>query len=350
MAIGDRHAEPDVRETVGAQSMDFFELLRQLETDEHRLGRGGGPGTEPARLGQAIRLSFAVSDVVEVSKAEDPERPPKVAVNVFGLFGPEGPMPLHLTRWMLERASNRWFAGDNENATSDTAFLDFGNMLQHRMITFYWRAWADTRPEVQIRHNTGGSVAALVRSLAGVGLSAPNEKHFERTRAKLRHATSLFQQAQGPDRLTEYVSTVTGWPVELCEFVGVWTPIPEHLQSRLGQTASGLGTDAVVGSRFFECQSRAELRIGPLDLDNFTAFLDDQQKAIELRHAIHFAMGHGIEFDVCLLLDADEIPEPRLGTMRLGQISWLSRPEKDAVDDVRFRRFTSIDTPEEAAA
>lgn len=340
MAVSRRNAELDVNKAITPQSMDFFELLRQLETPQRRFGRSGDPKFDPARLGQAIRLAFAASDIVSVSKPDTPEHPPKVAVNVFGLFGPEGPMPLHLTRWMLERASNRWFAGDDENATSDTAFLDFGNMLQHRMISFYWRAWADLRPEVQMSHGTGGEVTNMIRALAGVRPTQTAGANIERSKAKLRHATSLFQQVQSPDRLTEYLATVTGQSVELTEFVGVWTDIPVRLQTKLGQKSSRLGVDAIVGSRFFERENRAEIKIGPLDLKDYKSFLDDPEQADELRHALYFAMGHGMEFDICLSLKVSEMPAPRLGEVRLGQIAWLGHPNGATAEDMKFRRFT----------
>lgn len=327
--------------------MDFFELLRQLESPGRRFGRAAGD--EPARLGQAIRLAFAASDVLGAAPAEG-DRPPRIDVNVIGLFGPEGPMPLHLTRWMLERASNRWFAGAGANATSDTAFLDFGNMLQHRMIALYWRAWADARPEVQIGHGTGGAVAAMLRALAGTGLTDTAGAGPAEDGPKLRHATSLFQRVQGPDRLTEYIATVTGHPVRLVEFVGVWTAIPARLQTRLGRMATRLGRDAVVGARIFERQSRAEVRIGPLGLRDYLAFLDDPTRLAALRHALRFATGPGIDFDLRLVLDASEVPEPRFGNLRLGQVAWLGRPQGVAADDLTFRRVTRPPEPEDIAA
>ena len=131
MAAETRHAGADM--TPGAPDIadtDFFDLLRQLETATMRFGRAG---PEPARLGQIARQSFAVSDVAAMQAGHDGQ-PPQVAVNVLGLIGPEGPMPLHLTRWIIARQSSRWFTGSDSSATADTSFLDFINMLQHRML------------------------------------------------------------------------------------------------------------------------------------------------------------------------------------------------------------------------
>jgi len=351
MADDARNARPDIEALVeDTASMDFFELLRRLETGDRRFGRGGGAAQEPARLGQGVRLTFATSDIAEVRLPDRPGAPPNVSVNVIGLLGPEGPMPLHLTRWVMQRLSNRWFAGESERAMSDTAFLDFCNMLQHRAMALYWRAWADNRSDVQVSNADGGQVTALLRSLAGVGLPGTRGGDTARSAMKLRHATSLATLPHGPDRLVRYLESVVGTRVELREFVGVWSDLPERLQSRLGTASAVLGRSAVAGSRVFERHARAEIRIGPLSRQGFLSFLDDASRAEDLRHALHFAAGHGVAFDLRLVLAAGDVPEPRLGGVRLGRTAWLrSKPGGDA-DELSIRRSGSPADGEELAA
>jgi len=338
-------ARPDLSRTpepprgIAPAETEFFQLLRLLETDSHRFGRSGGPEREPARLGQNLRLSFATSDVAGMTRGT----PPRVDVNVLGLLGPEGPMPLHLTRWVMARLSNRWFADAGSDASSDTAFLEFCNLLQHRMIALYWRAWAEARPEVQIAHGTGGRTGALMRTLAGVGLPEAGPCPETGDRMALRHGTSLAQQVRGMERLTAYLSDVIGAPVALREFVGVWTEIPAPLQSRLGHAHAGLGTGAVVGKRVFERQARVEIGVGPLGLAEFEALLDDKDARDRLRRALLFALGTEIEADLRLVLARDAVPPARLGTSRLGRTAWLTpRAPRDA-DDLRLRRVTAPD-------
>ena len=340
MAIDDRHPQPDLSALRDkAQSTDFYEVLRQLEQPGKRFGRSGGAMTDPARLGQAIRLAFATSDIEALELSEDGSAP-RVSVNAVGLFGPEGPMPLHMTKWMMDRASNRWFAGDHSGATSDRAFLDFANVLQHRMIGFYWRAWADRRPEVQHVHDAGGSVGAMMRALAGIGL-VDDDANGSDPKAKLRHATSLFQRTESPRRLVEYLSTEIGHPTELIEFIGVWNAIPEHLQTRLGLGASRLSDNAVVGARFFDRSNRTEIRIGPLTLDDYMAFIDDHGKQRALKSALRFVSGGAMQFDVRLLLSADAVPEPVVRGARLGQSLWLQSDDANPRGDFVFRDFTA---------
>ncbi len=350
MADDARYARPDLTEArTHVREMDFFELLRQLETEGLRFGRAGGAKREPARLGQNIRLAFATSDVAQLELHED-GRPPSVSVNVLGLLGPEGPMPLHITRWTMQRLSNRWFAGGDSGATADTSFVDFVNLLQHRLMALYWRAWADARPDIQVAHGEGGRISALARSLAGVGLPETRTGDNRIDGPKLHHATSLAQEAHSPERLTSYLESVIGVPVRLEEFVGAWIEIPDHLQTRLGGQFAGLGTEAVAGGRVFDRQSRAELRVGPLTQAEFIAFLDDPERWDRLRHAVIFASGKDLEFSLRLVLAAGEAPAAKLGEARLGRTSWLAPDPDREYDDLCFANIAAAPTADEGKA
>lgn len=325
------------------ESTGFFELLRRLETGDRRFGRAGGPGREPARLGQRVRLSVATRDVAGF-RPGDAARPAQVDVEVLGLLGPEGAMPLHLSRWVLSRLSERWFAGDSDAAAADTTFLDFCNMLQHRMLALYWRAWGDARPELQAEHGERGRGQAMQAALAGIGL--PGMATGDAA-LKLRHATALGSTVHGPERLTRLVADLLGMPVRLVEFTGHWMEIPAHLQTRIGRSHAVLGQSAVAGRRSFQRQDRAELRIGPLTLADYRRLLDDGGLRARLRHAIRFAMGREIDFDLRLVLARDEVPDPRIGPCQLGRTAWLAPSRRKDADDLRLPRFT--DPVKEAA-
>jgi type VI secretion system protein ImpH len=331
---------PDLTGDVPApETMGFFELLRRLERDQLRFGRSGGPSKEPARLGQRARLTFGTRDVAGFH----PGRPPRVDVEVLGLLGPEGALPLHITRWVMGRLSDRWFT-EGSDAASDTTFLDFCNLLQHRMMALYWRGWADARPEVQIEHGPAGRVQAMVEALAGVALPGTKPKVPDaQTRLKLRHATALGRQVHSVERLTAYLGDVLEAPVSIVEFLGTWTEIPPRLQSRLGQQHAQLGRSAVVGARSFQRQTLVELRVGPLPLTRFTEFLADPSLTARLRHAIRHAMGREMEFNLRLVLAKDDIPDTRLGHSQLGRTTWLAPKRQQDADDLRLYHIAQVE-------
>ena len=83
---------------------DFFALLRRIESlrpEAPRFGRALRPALEPLRLGQKAELAFAVSALAGFEHGSIGA--PRLLVRFFGLFGPQGPMPLHLTEYVRER-------------------------------------------------------------------------------------------------------------------------------------------------------------------------------------------------------------------------------------------------------
>jgi len=282
-----------------------------------------------------VRLSFSARDVVKFQDAKD-KAPARVTVANLGLLGPEGPMPLHLTRWVLDRLSQRWFTGVDAEQTSDTTFVDFVNILQHRLIALYYRAWADAHPAVQVERSVGGRVRAMLEAMAGIGLPGTQDPELDAVR--LRQAGSLANQVDGAERLTLFLATAFKVPVQIKEFVAAWITIPKALQSRVGKAYATLGSGATIGPRVFSRQSRIELRVGPLGLDDFKSFLPGERRLALFKKAVRDMIGEALDVDMRLVLARDAVPPPRMGAIQLGRTSWLSRPaEKGDADDLRLQ-------------
>lgn len=304
--------------------IEAFELMRRLETPESRFGRAGGPAREPARLGQQIRLGPAACEVAAWSPAQG-EAPARIAVEITGLFGPEGPMPLNLSRRVLERMSERWFPGDpSPEPGTDRTFLEFCNLLQHRMMALYYRAFAESQPAVAADHGGRGRFSDMLAALAGIGLPGVS-RTLDDPILVLRHATTLASEPRSPERLEEILSDLLDAPVRVAEFKPYWQVIPSGLGSRLGCVHAGLGRGAVLGPRIYQPQSRAEIVIGPLRAGQYRALMGPGRLRDSLRRLLAFVMGEEIGFDLRLVLAAAEIPAPMLGEgMALGRTAWLA--------------------------
>jgi type VI secretion system protein ImpH len=350
MADDARAPRPDLTLPAPAEAMGFFELLARLEDGGLRFGRAGRPADEPARLGQSPRMAFATRDVATLTLTRD-EGPLRAEVAALGLLGPEGPMPLHLTRWVMARLSQRWFGAGADHATADTAFLDFCTLLQHRMIALYWRAWADAQPTVRSGQGDGGRLAATLAALSGAGLPGAETGAEAGALTPLRRAfaTTLAREVNAPERLTGLLARLVGAPVELIEFVGEWVKLPTPLQTRLGRAHARLGRDAVLGPRSFQRQLRAELRVGPVGIGRFLELTDASDLRARVKHAILAVAGRELEFDMRLVLAASEVPPPRLGGCSLGRTTWIGRAAATDRDDLRLTRVTGTDGLERTA-
>lgn len=338
MADDPGHPRPDLG--LGSPAPDrigFFELLRRIEGDGRRFARAGG---DPARLGQRARLGFATGDIAGLHPA--PDAAPRIDVDALGLFGPEGALPLHLTRRILTRQAERWFGAEGGGAAADTAFLDFCNLLQHRHLAFYWRAWADNRPEVEVEQG-GGRSGALIDMLACIGLPGLREENDATADPDLarRMGTTLARPIPTPDSLQAFVADLLGVPAAVIEFRGHWRDIPAALQTRPGRAHARLGAGALVGARIFQRQHRAELRLGPMTLPGFLALIDDPRALAALRRAILFVAGQDVTFDLRLVVRRDQIPAPRLGSCRLNRTAWLGTPPSRDAGDCHLPGFSA---------
>src|SRR5688572_11164869 len=84
---------------------DFYQTLRRLEclyAEKPRWGRALRPVDERIRLGQDPDLSFAPAPIASFDAGTDGS-PPRLQVRLFGLLGPNGPLPLHITEYARER-------------------------------------------------------------------------------------------------------------------------------------------------------------------------------------------------------------------------------------------------------
>ena len=78
---------------------DFFRAVRLLENhrrDLPRIGTSRSPAEDPVRFCQNPSLNFAPA-ALEAWKADAASPAPKLFLSFFGLCGPNGPLPPHLT-------------------------------------------------------------------------------------------------------------------------------------------------------------------------------------------------------------------------------------------------------------
>src|SRR5690606_12333252 len=90
----------------GAHGFELFAALRLLERvhrDRPRRGGSAGPSRDAVRLRQPPSLAFAPGAIAAYAPASG-AAPGRLDTWVLGLFGPNGPLPLHLTEYAIERA------------------------------------------------------------------------------------------------------------------------------------------------------------------------------------------------------------------------------------------------------
>jgi len=306
---------------------DFYQTLRRIEclhASRPRWGRALRPVDEPIRLGQEPDLSFAPAPLASFETS--PSGPPWLHVRLFGLLGPNGPLPLHLT----EYARERWrHAGDR----TLTRFLD---LLHHRFLALFYRAWAQAQPHVQHDRPGEDRYAAYVGSFFGVSTPAFRERDAIPDLAKFFHAGALVRQVRNADGLAAILEEFFRVPVWIQEFVGGWLQFGDRERTALQREGAVLGGGAVLGRGAWDRQHKFRLHLGPLTMAEYDSFLPGGRLLARLADWVRLYVGYELAWDVRLVLKHDAVPLLRLGRgARLGWTTWLGvRKRGSDADDL----------------
>jgi type VI secretion system protein ImpH len=309
---------------------DFFRAVRLLEChrpDLPRVGRSASPAEDPVRFGQNPSLVFA-SSTIEAFGPAAPGAAPRFLVRFFGLLGPNAPLPPHLTEYVFERQFHH----------GDHTIAGFFNLFHHRLISFFYRAWAANQKAVDLDRPAEQRFASFVGSFLGLGMAGLQNRDAVQDAAKLYFAGRLSSQTRNAEGLEAILREYFDVPAEVQTFVGRWMNLPPDSVCQLGATpeTGSLGVNTILGSRFFDCQLNVRLRLGPMRLADYQRLLPRGAAFERLRYWMANYCGDQFFWDAQLALQADEVPETRLGRQgRLGWTTWLkTQPFARPADDL----------------
>ena len=163
MASGNRSGEdpltPLERLADAPEQYHIFHAFRVLEAafpDAPRIGDARRPREDAIRHGQEAELKFPPSTLAEFTPPKN-GKPGRLTNRFFGLFGPNGPLPLHLTEYARERMRNH----------RDPTLVRFADMLTHRMTTLFYRAWRSGQPVASFDRSENDELQNKVAAIAG---------------------------------------------------------------------------------------------------------------------------------------------------------------------------------------
>lgn len=306
---------------------DLFNTMRHIDAlnpQQPKMGKAHLPLQEAMRFGQEPSMSFAPTTLASYQRK--PGRKHCVKVFSFGLFGPNGPLPLHLTEYARERLYH----------AHDATFTDFADMFHHRLISLFYRAWANSQPTVSLDRPDDDRFSTYVASLVHLGQPTLRQRDLVPDHAKLYNIAHLVRPSRNPEGLCHALGSYFQAPVRVVEYVGHWLQLPPDQLTVLGQKSpnSQLGAGAIVGTSVWDRQSRFRLCIGPLSLAAYRAFLPGQPNHQVLIDWLRNYIGFEFEWDVVLVLRRPEVPRARIGgDQQLGWTSWLGEYKRPADAD-----------------
>ena len=306
----------------------FFGALRRIEQahrDRPRLGESRKASDDPVRIAQRPHLYFVGADVAAFGAGDTAV--PRIEQHGFGVFGPNGALPLHLTEIAYSR----------EHQADDPALSDFVNAFQHRFASLFYRAWAGSDPCTAFDRVDQDAFRLYVGALMGIGPPAARDRDSVLDYAKLARVGLFAPQNRSAEALEQILLEYFELPVELIPFVGAWLDISDDARCRIGiepQHAT-LGLGATLGNMTWQCQSRFEIALGPLGIADFVNFLPGARGLTQLKSLVRLYTNEEWSWQVRLLLKPEQIPAMRLGEGGwLGWTSWLGSRTQVARDAV----------------
>jgi type VI secretion system protein ImpH len=306
---------------------DFYATLRRIErtfSDRPRIGDSAARREDYVALGEDPYLDFPASTLNKVDR--DAQGRIRVLVKFLGLLGPQGALPLATTEesfaWLLAR---------------DDAFPRFLDLLNHRFLQLFFRAWADARPIAQHERPDADRFETYLGSTIGIGSALYRNLDFVADLEKLEFAGLLGAKAKSASRLKSFLSGLFGVNCEIDQFVGSRLVFEKSERSFLGRSFSGLGVDMLLGGTVFSLEDKVRVRIFAKDLPQYCRFLPSGDFSQPLADAVFFYIGEELDWDVELAIPVAAVEALRLG--RFGQLGWTSwvAPRRIA-DDPGLRR------------
>ena len=329
MANADGQPEPDLTQRLmGLQqqpwSYGFFMAMRLIEcshADKPRLGTSRRLSDDPVRLSQDVAMSFESATLTGFEPGTN-EQPDRLAQRFFGLLGPQGPMPLHFTEFVMERRTRH----------HDLTFECFLNIFNHRMLSLFYRAWANNEPTVSLDRPESDRFTDYVASLQGLGMVSLQQRDSIPDQIKYHFCGHFAGLTKTQEGLEAVITGYFGVPCTINEFIGHWGDIPAEDRFCLGfdPATATLGRSAILGTSVWSAGHTLQLCLGPLSFSDYCSFLPGSKRLEQLATVVRNYVGDEFGWNVRLVLKQSEVPLFRLDgsyhlgwTCYMGERTWL---------------------------
>ncbi|KZL12576.1 hypothetical protein PsAD2_03882 [Pseudovibrio axinellae] len=314
-------------------SYEFLPLVRLIECahpNKPRIGTSRRCKDDPVRFSHEPHLQFEATTITAFKQSIG-AKPNRLTSRFLGLFGPNGPMPLHLTGYAFKR----------EHQHRDTTMRAFADVFHHRVLSLFYRAAVTAEPAFSFDRPDDDRFSVYTGSIAGFGPTEFRHRDKFPDVVKYHFTARLALQTRNCEGLLAILSSFFNLPVDLEEFIGEWLYLPKNQVTTLNgfRNAGVLGVGAALGARVWSSDTKFRVVFGPLCLHDYERLLPDGVSMPRLLSAVRAYCGDELEWDVTLVLKREQTPKTHLGQYgKLGWTTWLS-PQKHGgpVRDLNLR-------------
>lgn len=306
----------------------LFQLLRILEArtpTAPRLGERGPARSERIRLRPSTSLGFPCAETVEVAEHLDASGGTQtlVTANITGLYGVGSPLPRSYAHQLLLQ---------DADLPQQRDFLD---LLHHRLLSLWYRAWRQHRYEQTFRDEGSDALSRSLLDLLGVSPATTAQELGTEPVRLLRYLGILVGHTRPAAGLETLLSEELNLPVRVESAPLRWVSLPKEQWPRLlASTPAALGRNAVVGSRHLDRMGSLRLHIGPVDYKTLLELWPRAQLHLRLVALARFYLRQPLELELHVQVPACEIQRMRLGGAQpgaLGRPACVGPPQQDPV-------------------
>ena len=293
-------------------------VLQKLYPHGTPPGHGVDPRQETVRLSGPLSAEFATSALGPLQGPAVGETQPHLPVKLFGLGGPDGPLPYAWQEWLQLR-----------RARKDHAPLAFLDLFHQRLLGQLFRSDGKYRVAAPFAGPAASPVQPLLRALSGLLPQALHERQAVPDAALLARTAILADRRRSVSGFQLLVQGEFGVSLRISQFDGGWSALPSSVHTRLGRSGSNnrLGAGTLAGSRIWDEHAGIRITLGPLALATYQSFLPGGARHAGLMALAAFYFGIDMQVRLVLQLQDGQLPAPRLGknsATRLGWMSWLA--------------------------
>jgi type VI secretion system protein ImpH len=326
---------------------EFFQAVRVLELSLKAQGVSGNQLIAyHVRFENSTSLSFPPSeieslraDTEQVAGDEGESAVPKryyMTPSFMGFLGPNGTLPRHYSERI---ATHQLYKRDQ----GPRAFLD---TYSNRAVALFFGAWKKYRLELEYESKGKNGFLPLLMALGGLGHTSLKDRLSSDDVGILDeslgyYAGALRHRPMSSIYLQSVLSDYFKVKIKIEQFVGRWYVLPKEHQSVLGIANVELGGSALAGQRVWQRDLRIGLQIGPLRKKDFEKFLPRETAAKALEQMLKMFVGLTLEYEVQLILNADDVGSSDLSDHRTGgRLGWdtflATKKQTQDRSDVRY--------------
>lgn len=326
--VADEEGSLKTMPAIDATRYSFFQAMRDIEIANNafpRLGHALSPTREPVRVKQSPELGFAPHTISKIELNES--GPTELEQRFIGLIGSGGPLPLHLSELIRNRARH---AGDG-------ALQSFLDMFHHRIAMLFYRAWSSSRAVIQNDRPDDDRWQSYLASLVGFGYRSGWDRDAVSDSSKIFFSGHLAGMRRNREGLESLINGVLNIKTQVQPFALRWLPLPLRERSSLRHN-NHLGRSCVLGEKVPDRQSNIDIKLGPVDHSRFSQFLPGTDARNILRDLVRGHSGLAMDARVTVSLQRKESDAVSLGRIgQLGRTAWIGGRELTSIrDDYSF--------------